>query len=713
MNKLDFDYYNKNNKNNNNLKQKNQNKRNENKFNLEKNKKQLSSSSSSYYLNSMVSLLDSFNPFQSTIEGFDTSSCPQNIESLKQIILEVKQSGKSLQEQNSIFKKYLNSCTKGYNGVESLLNIDKTDLLKYEIMRIELLLQIEIDFQNLDNCLTIIFCYLNPYLATGKQPLELLKEKGSNIGNGKFSTVFNSALKSFDFIKLNYGNLFGETPTSFIKGIDYVLNRFVRYCAFNNDPRYINQYQPLLHKQNGPGLSALNINNLNEDYNNVLIDGGYKYESMEITNNKISTFREILGTMLNDLNNFDKSGSMNIGGKDYTKYILYLCDDYEVDVDKQNLFLKFPTGFSSYHYLEKDTVFNSNSKNRGLIHHMVAWSYALEMYTAQTSFITILVSHMNTLISKSDKVSNNSPSTMTSYIKEYLKQLDKYIDEAYKDDRIINSNYLTSQQLKEKISFRSLLENSCYSSNYQECCYYLKTLNEATGQYYANCQSTDAIQEEISNIYYQNGILEYNGNSLGLSQSHISVLNAVLLIINYSLCKMLRDSYCVSALSAGAIAEADSKTSSVKEIIDKQSDFAGASSSRPDNSSLTIPSTESFISSREGFEGNRKLIIGETKFTDTVSNIIKNFDFNLDGKQQTLENYTKDQINMSTCVPENTPYFSANYKCGTQVNDNPISSAILSDNISFNCADPNNESNDLYKCNTFYLELDDNGNLKN
>ena len=65
---------------------------------------------------------------------------------------------------------------------------------------------------------------------------------------------------------------------------------------------------------------------------------------------------------------------------------------------------------------------------------------------------------------------------------------------------------------------------------------------------------------------------------------------------------------------------------------------------------------------------------------------------------------------MTTCVPENTPYFSANYKCGTQVNDNP-SSAILSDNVSFNCADPENEKNDVYKCNTFFFELDDNGNV--
>ena len=108
----------------------------------------------------MITYLDSFNPFQSTIEGFDTSSCPQNVESMKQIIQEVKTSGKNLQQQNSIFKQYINSCSKGYNGVESLLNIEINDLLKNEIMRIELLLLIEIDFQNLDNCLSIIFCYI-------------------------------------------------------------------------------------------------------------------------------------------------------------------------------------------------------------------------------------------------------------------------------------------------------------------------------------------------------------------------------------------------------------------------------------------------------------------------------------------------------------------------------------------------------------------------
>ena len=702
MNKVDFDYYNK-----------NQNKLNDyqDKSNLEKNVKQISSSSQ-YYFNNAISFLDGLNPFQSNIEGFDTSNCPDNVESMIEIIKEVKNSDKSLQEQKNILTNYLNTCSKGYNGIDSLLNIKIDDVLKNEIMRIDLLLKIQIDFDNLDNCLTILFCYITPYLATGIHPLESLKDKGIKIKNGQFSNVFNSATKSFNFIKSNYSNLFGETPTEFITGIDYLLNKFIRY-TFNKHVRYITENQPIIVKNNKNALLALNIMNLKQSHNNVLTDGNYKFNSIEFITDKTSIFRNKLSDLLNRVNNIDKTGGMNIGGKDFTKYILYLSDDYETNPDRQNLFLKFPSGLSAYQYLENDQTFNSGNKNNGLIHHMAAWSYALEIYSLQVSFIQTIESHMKNLKKKSKKISVNTPAAMTFYIKEYLKQLDNYIDEAYKDDRIINSSYLTAQQLKDKISFRELLENSCYASNYQECCYYLKTLNDATGQYYANCQSLESINNEISNASYDNGLLEYNNVTLGLSQFYIYSMNTLLLYINYYLCKMLRDSYCTTALSQSLIAEADSKNTSVRDIIDKQSNYAVASSSRPDNSSLATPSftSEPFISSREGFEGNSKLIIGETKFTDTVSNIIKNFTFNLDGKEQTLENYTKDQLNMSSCVPANTPYFSANYKCGTQVNNNPISSALLSDNVSFNCADPENEANDLYKCNTFYLELDDNGNL--
>ena len=406
---------------------------------------------------------------------------------------------------------------------------------------------------------------------------------------------------------------------------------------------------------------------------------------------------------------------MNIGGKDFTIFVTGISENYQVNTEKQDNFIKFPTGFSTYYYVENNPDFKTNNTNFGIIHHMAAWTYALEIYTLQMSYLKNIEGQLFSLTSYSSSISNNTPAQVTTYIKEFLKRLDNSIDEMYVEDSMLSTQYHTAQQLKDKLSFRKILEDSCYNSDYQQCCYYLKTLNESTGLYFASCQSFESIMSESNNGAYQNGILKPDGKNLGLSQYYIYMTSTILLYCNYYLCAMLRDSYCEGALSASQQAEADSQSQSIRDIITKQIDFAAASTSRPTNSSMAIPSMvsnmESFISGREGFEGNRKMIIGETKFTDTVSNIIKNFDFNLDGKQQTLESYTKDKINMTTCVPENTPYFSANYKCGTQVNDNPISSAILSDNVSFNCADPNNEKNDVYKCNTFFFELDDNGNL--
>lgn len=683
-----------------------------NKKNLEVKRSQQSKTSGS----SFFDLLDNYNPFGSTHrEGFESSVCPPNAEAMSEIITQIRESGKSLQEQKTILLIYLNSCSEGFNGVESLINIQTTDLIKNEIQRVELLIQIEIDFDNLDVCLKKLVCYMLPYLATGHHPSEIIERFGYTFENGKLSEIYSSAQQSLDFIRANYGNLFGETPTEFINGIDIILNGFIKYFIDNRDARQIMECQPILTMTSKNARATLGIDNIKRDNNNVLCDGYYLYEDIATVKQKCNIVRRKLANYLKSINELDKSGGMNVGGKDFTMFVTAIVDRFEVEHEKQDNFIKFPTGFSTYYYVENNPDFKVNDKNFGIIHHMAAWTYALEIYTYQRTYLTNIQGQFFSLYSYSSSISNNTPAQVTTYIKEFLKRLDESIDEMYVEDSILSTNYLSAQQFKDKLSFRKILEDSCYNSDYQQCCYYLKTLNESTGLYYASCQSFESIMSEVKNTTYENGLLKPDGNNLGLSQYYIYMTSTILLYCNYMLCSMLRDSYCEGALSASQQAEADSQSQSIRDIITKQIDFAAASTSRPTNSSMAVPSMgsymESFISGREGFEGNRKMIIGETKFTDTVSNIIKNFDFNLDGKQQTLESYTKDKINMTTCVPENTPYFSANYKCGTQVNDNPISSAILSDNVSFNCADPENEKNDVYKCNTFFFELDDNGNV--
>ena len=146
---------------------------------------------------------------------------------------------------------------KDSNGVESLINIQITDLIKNEIQRVELLIQIEIDFENSDVYFKKLVCYMLPYLATGHHPSEIIERIGYTFENGKLSEIYSSAQESFDFIRANYGNLFGETPTEFINGIDTILNGFIKYFIDNRDARQIMECQPIslpIHKSSRAAL---------------------------------------------------------------------------------------------------------------------------------------------------------------------------------------------------------------------------------------------------------------------------------------------------------------------------------------------------------------------------------------------------------------------------------------------------------------------------
>ncbi|MBI96531.1 hypothetical protein CL656_05245, partial [bacterium] len=618
MNNIDSKYYTLNNTKN------TKNTKNTHNKNLEKNKKTENKNSS--YFDDMFVFLDIMNPFNSHIENFESDYCPKTIEELKKVITELKNSNKTLQEKNLILKKYIDNCSKGYNGVESLLNIEINDMLKNEIQRNIMIMEIENDFKILHDSLYKLLPYITPYMAIGAHPLDILNKKYSNENNGNFTKLYNDANKSYDYIKTNYGNLFNEKPESFIYGIRKVLD-FIHFVKMDNNSKFILQYQPVIETQKpNVAMSSLGIKNIDVGDNNVFVDGVYGIKPVNTINNMANDFRKNLSKQLDELLECDTTGKMDIGGKNFTMYINVLINKCGVNEKNQNNFLKFSNGNTSYERVDENKELPYNN-SYGLIHHMAALSYAIQIYTVQTEFANNIISKFRTLEAYSKSISKNSASTVTNFIKNYLKELDSIIDNAYTNPYINNYSLQTSQELKNLVSFREILEDSCYSSDYKQCCYYLKKLNENTGKYYLNCQSVEPIKDAENNMKYNNGVLSNNNISEGLSQKNNYLIKINLLYINYILCKMLRDSYCDNVLGGSKMIEADSRMDGLRDIIDEHSSYAAATSGRPKNSTMAISNylTETFIPSREGYEGNSKIIVGETKFTDTVNNIIKNY----------------------------------------------------------------------------------------
>ena len=91
--------------------------------------------------------------------------------------------------------------------------------------------------------------------------------------------------------------------------------------------------------------------------------------------------------------------------------------------------------------------------------------------------------------------------------------------------------------------------------------------------------------------------------------------------------------------------------------------------------------------------------------------MLNNEKISVDGSSKTLKEYADSELNLSSCVPENTPYFSATYKCGNVTSTNVINKKTISDYVLFNCSKTKGSDNDKYDCGMIILELMDDGQL--
>lgn len=694
MNNIDYNYYNKNNNKqiivNKPYSINNQNKNNINNINL-----------TDQINEKLNNLLDLFNPFKTqNREGFETN-CPLNSDDADNLIESLRSSGYSLAKQNTYIDEIISNCSQNYNGVQSLINININDKLKNEYNRNKLLLQLENSFNTLDNSLNNLIYYITNYLSTGIHPLEKLNNK-----NSEFNTLYDNSVESYNFIKTNYGHLYNETPTEFIYGIQTILD-IINEIKHNNVIKTVLQCNPFINLL-GKYSNSLDISNINnESDNNVFLDSKYyvikSFSDWDDNYNK--KFIQYYKKIINKVNKIDTSGKIDIGGKKFSNYRDLLLESCEINETKYNYFMKFPNGYNASDFIKH---YQSNySQYNGLLIKQLGWCYCLSTYYIQLFFIHELKNHISSLKSFKNSIVNNSTSEVTSYIKELLTKIDTSIETYCLNEYIKKVNSVNSDNLKSNLTFRTLLKNNCYNSNYVECCYYLKTLNESTGNYYSECQNLD----EITNLNKEKNYV--SGVNDGLSQFSNNEILINLKYLNYYLCEMLRDSYCNKILTNDIMSSLNSETTDTRNTILDQSIMAiGSGVSTTESSTNVFSQVENFISGcKEGFTGNKKVIPGKIKFNDTVYNIIKNYDFNLDGKSQTLKSYTEEKLNESTCAPVNTPYFTANYKCGTVTNSNPISNATKTDHVTFDCSNPDNENNDIYSCNTFYLKLKDDGTI--
>ena len=168
MNNNDFNYYN--NIKNNKVKLNNNNTIKLNNNNLEKKQTNM--------YDILFNTLDYFNPFN--IEGLENSNnCPyQSVESINSEILNLRASGKTIDEQNTQLDEYTRLCSEQYGGVNSLINMSIIDVIKNEKQRNILLKGMNEKVSILDENLKLFFM-ITPYMGTGVHPVDLFKEKFS------------------------------------------------------------------------------------------------------------------------------------------------------------------------------------------------------------------------------------------------------------------------------------------------------------------------------------------------------------------------------------------------------------------------------------------------------------------------------------------------------------------------------------------------------
>ena len=696
MNNNDFNYYN--NIKNNKVKLNNNNTIKLNNNNLEKKQTNM--------YDILFNTLDYFNPFN--IEGLENSNnCPyQSVESINSEILNLRASGKTIDEQNTQLDEYSTLCSEQYGGVNSLINMSIIDIIKNEKQRNILLKGLNEKVFILDENLKKLFFMITPYMGTGVHPVDLFKQEFSlDISEiPSFGDCVNLCETNYNEIIQDYSNIYGEEPTAFKNGIRILLD-CIKLLRINASVSLSVETQQFVYndKKNwGNAMEALGLHNMTSDNNSYYADG--KYHPLFKDHERQDHSREILVGIKEDLNNI--SEEINQVGSDLYKYVEYFTTNYPyINQDQANLFLQFPNGTTATDILKEGE--DAIEETSGLLYRMFMLQETNRQSSHLREFVVNLRSLYFSLRNRTDFTTYDTDE-LKSFLNENKNNIEQVIDSYYDEGgKFRNILHLDKNEFKNLLSFG-------IPDSLKELCFNLSKVNDYTGETYASCPPDSLDIQYDADVFMKEGIKTINGRKLGIYQIPINTIFIYISRINRLYCRKIRDNFCDSIISEEQKQEMLAEYSDIRDILNTESDHASAYSISTSGNTTTASNpviSESFTNMKEGFQGNREMIDGKVKFSGSVSNILKDYTNTFGGEEQTLQNYTDDKINLSICNPVNTPYFSATYKCGNIVNDTPLSNLTNSDIAQFNCANPDNQTNDLFNCNLFYLILNDDGSM--
>ena len=384
-------------------------------------------------------------------------------------------------------------------------------------------------------------------------------------------------------------------------------------------------------------------------------------------------------------------------------------------------------------------------KQRGILSGYYRWCFQLRIYMIKQHY-GLEINQLAVGVMRSEYILKNYNHTMlTNYLTSVFDIVDIIIDNFVNNTYLTNTHLYNSTNIYAYLPFKTIIYSQCFNSDFKNCCANLKTISSSTEDYLLKCTDKTFLNKIQS-------MVELETNTYGLDQFYEFFFVFNVAVLNYALCTFLRDRYCHAVISKNTTpsVSTDSETTTnsfIKKYLERYiMKIHSNNLTKLNVGSSTTTTTEGFSAYdddeddnedtsviREGFKWRKKkkkkktstktttksttypiyttsnsgLDTNNIKFNASVSDMLDSTNVTVNGSSMTLKSYSETIIDSSNCTPTDTPYFSASYKCGN-VSANVINKKTISDYVTFDCS---SGTNDKYKCNTFRLELMDDGKV--
>ena len=395
-------------------------------------------------------------------------------------------------------------------------------------------------------------------------------------------------------------------------------------------------------------------------------------------------------------------------------------------------------------------------KHRGILSGYYRWCFQLRIYMIKSHYC-LEINRLAVGVMRSEYILTRYNYTMLkNYLTSVFNIVDVIIDNFINNENLKNTHQYTAKQIMSFLPFQSIIYTQCFNSDFKDCCSALKKLNPSTGDYLLKCTK----KSDLTNLA---NLVDLETNKYGLDQFYESFFVYNIAVLNYALCTFLRDRYChnvnarhttpsvstqsttdsvlakflkrfaikahsnvVTKLNVGSSPTTTTSTTAegfqnVNDSEDSEDEYVQegfrwrrkkkkkhSSSTSSSKSSSTTTTKKKTVVKPRFITSNIGLGTNNVKFNAGVSDILESSNVSVNGSTMSLKEYTEEVLDASSCTPTNTPYFSASYKCGN-VSANVINKKSISDYVTFDCS--SGTTDDKYKCNTFRLELMDDGKV--